>query len=122
MVGVVSVAMGISAMALLISQQDRIRTLRQERACQQGDPRACLHLESTYRAGKRVAKDDELADAFHGKAVQIHRADCEARDAAACFQLGVLLTETAPSLRDERAAARAFERACEGGVQRACRR
>jgi hypothetical protein len=119
-VGVVSVAIGVGAMLLLTLVQDRIRTLRQEQACRQGDASVCLRLEATYRAGKRVSRDDEVADEFRGVAIAIERRDCEAQDAHACFQLGVLLTESPPQLRDPVTASSAFTRACKSGLKRAC--
>lgn len=119
-VGVVSVTIGIGAMLLLTLVQDRIRTLRQEQACRQGDASVCLRLEATYRAGKRVSVDDDVADEFRGVAMAIERRDCDAHDAHACFELGVLLTESPPHLRDPATASSAFARACKSGLERAC--
>lgn len=121
-VGAISIVVALIAMALLISQRDRIRTLGPERACRQGDAQACLRLERMYRIGERVNQNDETADMFHQLAVAIFRRECEGADRDACYRLGVALTDTVPRLRDVDAARAAFERACEAGLERACDR
>lgn len=115
-VGIVSLTVGIAAMAGLIAHRDRLHTRADESACQRGDPNVCLRLADTYLAGKGVRQDQDLAQSFEERAYAILDSRCQSGDRNACFRLGTL------PRGDRDRARRSLERACDLGLEEACAR
>ncbi len=114
LVGVVSLGVGIAAVAWLVSHRDRFHTRSQESACRQGDPDVCLRLAEMYYAADGVGRDLALAGQFENQAHEILDQRCRGADRHACFRLGSAL-RVSPAR-----ALQAFERACDAGLGQAC--
>jgi TPR repeat protein len=114
LVGVVSLGVGIVAMAWLVSQQDRFHTRSQESACRQGDPDVCLRLAQMYYGADGVRQDIALAGQFEQRGHEILEERCRGTDSDACFRLGTVLRGSPTR------ALEAFERACRAGLGQAC--
>jgi len=102
-----------------------------EKACAKHDPRACNNLGDMYETGDGVAADSEKAGQLYEQVcgaqdsplvatccAHLSGRDSTRRHAFGCYSLGMLLTKRGAG--DEARVRKLFERACEGGVEKAC--
>ncbi len=121
MVGVSSLGLGVVAVALLVSNQDRIRMRHEESACNRGDIKTCLQLAENYASGTNVKANPQQAEKLVAQATQLLSIQCRSGSATSCFQLGEVELKKKGGDNQTRALA-AFEGGCKKGLSKSCSR
>ena len=84
-----------------------------QRACGDGDAKACSRLGTMYYKGSGVGKDLVRAE-------ELYEQSCDGGEAAACAYAGYMYSVGAGVKKSASAARRFYSQACEGGYTKAC--
>lgn len=105
-----------------LAQSDERAAALARRSCEQGAAVACSNQGALLAEGASPGVAPEPADSRNARIVRLFRTACEAGVPEGCTNLGTVLEVGDLTLRDVRAAARAYRRACDGGFALACHR